>query len=70
MEHITHVGIPTEKPVITQVSRLYPWKNPEGVIDVFKLVKEKVDCRLVFCYNVAIDDPKGLRMYEKASKKA
>jgi len=70
LEHVKKAGIPTDKPVITQVSRLDPWKDPEGVIDVFKLVKEKVDCRLVFCYNVASDDPEGLRMYRKVSRKA
>jgi len=70
LEQITKVGIPTDKPIITQVSRLDPWKDPEGVIDVFKTVKEKVDCRLVFCYNVASDDPEGLRMYNKIYKKA
>jgi len=69
-EHIDAAGIPTDKPVITQVSRLDPWKDPEGVIDVFKLVKEEVDCRLLFCYNVASDDPEGLRMYDKVHKKA
>ena len=69
-EHLTKAGIPTDKPIITQVSRLDPWKDPEGVIDVFKLVKEKVDCRLVFCYNVASDDPEGLRMYRKVQRKA
>ena len=70
LEHITGAGIPTDKPIITQVSRLDPWKDPEGVIDVFNLVKEKVDCRLVFCYNVASDDPEGLRMYNKVWRKA
>ena len=70
LEHITKAGIPTDKPIITQVSRLDPWKDPEGVIEVFKLVREKVDCRLVFCYNVASDDPEGLRMYNKVHKKA
>jgi len=70
LEHITKAGIPTDKPIITQVSRLDPWKDPEGVIDVFKLVKEKVDCRLVFCYNVASDDPEGMRMYTKVQRKA
>jgi len=70
LEHITKTGIPADKPVITQVSRLDPWKDPEGVIDVFKLVKEKVDCRLVFCYNVASDDPEGLRMYNKVQRRA
>jgi trehalose synthase len=70
IEHITKAGIPTDKPIITQVSRLDPWKDPEGVIDVFKLVRQKVDCRLVFCYNVASDDPEGMRMYNKVLRKA
>jgi trehalose synthase len=70
MEHINKAGIPTDKPIITQVSRLDPWKDPEGVIDVFKLVRQKVDCRLIFCYNVASDDPEGMRMYNKVLRKA
>jgi trehalose synthase len=69
MEYITKAGIPTDKPIITQVSRLDPWKDPEGVIEVFKLVKAKTDCRLVFCYNVASDDPEGMRMYNKVYRK-
>jgi len=70
LEYIKKAGIPTDKPVITQVSRLDPWKDPEGVIDVYKQVKEKVDCRLVFCYNVASDDPEGLQMFHKVQRKA
>ena len=70
LEQVTKVGIPTDKPILTQVSRLDPWKDPEGVIDVYKRVKEKVDCRLVFCYNVASDDPEGLRMFNKVQRKA
>jgi len=70
LEYVTKAGIPADKPVITQVSRLDPWKDPEGVIDVYNRVKEKVDCRLVFCYNVASDDPEGLRMFHKVQRKA
>ena len=62
--------VPLDKPLITQVSRLDPWKDPEGVIDVFKMVKQQVDCRLVLCYNVASDDPEGLQMYKKVQRKA
>ena len=67
---VTQAGIPTDKKIITQVSRLDPWKDPEGVIDVFKRVREKVDCRLVFCYNAASDDPEGMKIYNKVYKKA
>ena len=70
VQYIKKAGIPTDKPLITQVSRLDPWKDPGGVIDVFKHVKEKVDCRLVFCYNLAGDDPEGVQMYTKTYRKA
>ncbi|MHC4060727.1 MAG: glycosyltransferase [Planctomycetota bacterium] len=70
LKYIKKAGVPTDKPIITQVSRLDPWKDPEGVIDVFALVKEKVDCRLMFCYNLASDDPEGLQMYAKVERKA
>lgn len=69
-DQLAKAGVPTDKPVITQVSRLDPWKDPEGVIDVFKMVKEQVDCRLILCYNVASDDPEGLQMYKKTQRKA
>jgi len=69
LKYVKKAGIPTDKPIITQVSRLDPWKNPEGVLDVFKLVKEKVDCRLVFLYNLASDDPEGVQIYTRMQKK-
>lgn len=68
--YMKKAGIPTDKPIITQVSRLDPWKDPKGVLEVFEHVKEKVDCRLVFCYNLAGDDPEGVRMYTQTYRKA
>lgn len=64
------VGIPRDKPFITHVSRMDPWKDPHGVLDVFEKVREKVDCRLVFCYNLASDDPEGVRVYEEVYERA
>lgn len=69
-DQLGKAGVPMDKPLITQVSRLDPWKDPEGVIDVFKMVKEQFDCRLVLCYNAASDDPEGLQMYTKVQRKA
>ena len=63
-------NIPINKPLITQISRFDPWKDPEGVLKVFELVKEKIDCRLAFCYNMAPDDPEGIIIYNKMAKKA
>jgi len=70
MKYIKVSDIPTDKPIITQVSRMDSWKDPEGVLEVFKLVKERVDCRLLFCYNLATDDPEGMKIYDKVYEKA
>ncbi len=62
--------IPTDRPIIAQVSRFDPWKDPEGVLKVFERVKEQVDCRLIFVYNMAGDDPEGIRIYERMKEAA
>jgi trehalose synthase len=66
--------IPLDKPIIAQVARMDPWKDPEGLLEAFKMVKSKVDCRLLFCYNLAPDDPQGVkiqsRVYRKSKKLA
>lgn len=69
-EYIRNAGIPTDKPVVTQVSRMDPWKDPEGVLDVYDRVKRKVDCRLLYCYELAADDPEGVCIYERVYDKA
>jgi trehalose synthase len=69
-ETLDRAGIPTEKPIISQVSRLDPWKDPEGVIDVFEIVRQQCDCRLILCYNAATDDPEGLKMYQRVYQRA
>lgn len=70
MKYMKRHGIPLDKPILTQVSRFDKWKDPEGVVEVFKRVRERVDCRLVLAGNMATDDPEGLRMYERVRKRA
>jgi len=70
LKYVEKAGIPNDKPVIAQISRMDPWKNPEGLLEIFKRVKEKVDCRLVYCYDIASDDPEGLGIYSKVYRKA
>lgn len=31
-----------ERPIIVQVARFDPWKDPLGVIDVYRLIKERI----------------------------
>ncbi len=63
-------GVPTDKPLITQISRFDIWKDPLGVLEIFKHVREKIDCRLVLCGNMATDDPEGLTIFEKIKNQA
>ncbi|MFQ6615140.1 MAG: glycosyltransferase [Fidelibacterota bacterium] len=58
-------NIPGDKPIVAQVSRFDPWKDPEGVLEMFLKVRKEVDCRLIFCYNLASDDPEGVRIYDR-----
>ena len=69
-KYVRKAGIPTDKPVITQVSRMDIWKDPEGLLEVFKRVRKDVDCRLVYCYDTAEDDPEGRMVYERTYRKA
>lgn len=70
LKYVQKAGIPTDKPLITQVSRMDIWKDPEGLLEIFKLVKEKVDCRLLYCYDMASDDPEGNAVLQRTYRKA
>lgn len=69
-KYLKKFGIPRDKPLITQISRFDRWKDPEGVLQVFKRVKKKVDCRLVLCGSMAADDPEGWMIHERVEQKA
>jgi len=63
-ERLNHYNIPTDLPLVVQISRFDRWKDPEGVIKAFKLAREEVGCTLVLLGNVATDDPEGAEVYE------
>ncbi|MDD5501174.1 MAG: glycosyltransferase [Candidatus Omnitrophica bacterium] len=62
-ERLNHYGIPINLPLVVQISRFDHWKDPKGVIDVFKLARKEVDCTLVLLGNAATDDPEGEEVY-------
>jgi len=61
---LAHFSIPTDLPLVVQVSRFDTWKDPQGVIDAFNIVRQEMPCRLVLLGNVATDDPEGPQVYE------
>ncbi|TLD40354.1 MAG: Trehalose synthase [Candidatus Jettenia ecosi] len=67
-ERLVHYNIPTDIPLVVQVSRFDRWKDPEGVIKAFKLARREIDCTLVLLGNVATDDPEGEAVYDSLIK--
>src|SRR6516164_580438 len=62
-ERLAHYKIPTDLPLVVQISRFDRWKDPEGVIEAFKVASREVDCTLVLLGDVATDDPEGEEVY-------
>ncbi|RMF91979.1 MAG: glycosyltransferase [Candidatus Schekmanbacteria bacterium] len=63
-------NIPTDKPIITQISRFDRLKDPVGVIDAYRQVKRHIDCRLILAGGTATDDPEGLQVLEEVQNRA
>lgn len=63
-DRLDHYDIPTDLPLVVQISRFDRWKDPEGVIKAFKKARKEADCTLVLLGNVATDDPEGHQVYE------
>ncbi len=59
-------GIDPERPLLCQVSRFDPWKDPMGVIDAYRAVREKVpDVQLALVGSMATDDPEGWDFFNR-----
>lgn len=58
-ETIERLGIPTDRPILLQVSRFDRFKDPIGVIQAYRMVKKYNDCILILAGSPASDDPEG-----------
>jgi len=65
------IGVDLDAPLVTQVSRFDPWKDPLGVIDAYRLAREEVpDLQLALVGSMALDDPEGWDLYRQIQEKA
>ncbi|TXT60597.1 MAG: Trehalose synthase [Promethearchaeota archaeon] len=62
--------VPLDLPIVTQVSRFDPWKDPLGVIDAYRIIKKELPCRLVLIGSLASDDPEGMDWLKKTKSYA
>jgi trehalose synthase len=57
-------GIDVDRPLMCQVSRFDPWKDPLGVIDAYRIVNEQMpEVQLALVGSMATDDPEGWEFF-------
>jgi len=65
------IGIRLDAPLVTQVSRFDPWKDPLGVIEAYRLAREDVPgLQLALVGSMALDDPEGWDLYRQLQQEA
>ncbi len=65
------IGVRLDVPLVTQVSRFDPWKDPLGVIEAFRLARLEVpDLQLALVGSMALDDPEGWDLYREIQQAA
>lgn len=70
-EIVAGYGFDTGRPLMVQVSRFDPWKDPLGVIDAYRIVKQQVpEVQLALVGSMASDDPEGWDYYDKTVRHA
>jgi len=70
-EILRRYGVDPARPMITQISRFDPWKDPLGVIDMYRIVKREFpELQLVMIASMASDDPEGWAWYERTVRRA
>ncbi|MHB8375369.1 MAG: glycosyltransferase [Dehalococcoidia bacterium] len=68
---LARYSVDPARPMITQISRFDPWKDPLGVIDVYRMVKAEIPgLQLVMVASMASDDPEGWDWYERTVRRA
>lgn len=59
-------GVEENQPIMLQVSRFDPWKDPLGLVDCYQEVKRRHrGVQLVYLASMADDDPEGWHYYRK-----
>ncbi len=58
---LEYYGLNAERPIMCQISRFDPWKDPVGVIDAYRIAKKAIpDLQLLLAGSMASDDPEGM----------
>ena len=67
---LRRMEIYSQKPILLQVSRFDYFKDPVGVIKVYRRVKKRIDCQLILAGGEARDDPEGPEVLRQIRREA
>lgn len=70
MATLEKYDVDPNRPILTQVARFDPWKDPLGVIDAYRKVKKMPGVQLLLITSMALDDPEGWVYYERTARHA
>ena len=69
IEIVKQYGVRPNDPLMVQVSRFDPWKDPIGVIEAYRIVQQEFpNVQLVLAGSMATDDPEGFHFWELADE--
>jgi len=67
---LSRLGIHSDKPIVSQISRFDRLKDPLGVLEAWRLARQRVDCQLVLAGGGAADDPEGAQVLHEVREHA
>jgi len=68
---VDQFGVDVDRPLLAQISRFDPWKDPLGVIDAYRKVKLRFpEVQLALVGSMAHDDPEGWEYYNRTVEHA
>jgi trehalose synthase len=68
---VDQFGIDVDRPLVSQISRFDPWKDPVGVIQAWRLLRaEHPSVQLALVGSMAHDDPEGWDYYNQTVEAA
>ncbi len=68
-EVVAEFGVDLTRPLLVQVSRFDPWKDPLGVVHIWRRLREEFPTlQLGLIGSMATDDPEGWRVYQEIER--
>jgi trehalose synthase len=68
---VDQFGIDVDRPIVSQISRFDPWKDPVGVIEAWRLFRsDHPSVQLALVGSMAHDDPEGWDYYNQTVEAA